>query len=122
MRFLIAATLLLATPALAVDNLLSIPVGTSYGAAREMMLKAGYKPVPHDNSDRCSALPSVCTTYPEVSTCSRSDGTQCRFEWSRAGVVAAAVIETQGETAQSLSVVKAFDASASTAYPLGTSN
>ena len=108
----------------AAEGMPPIPERTSYPAAREILAKNGYKPVDHTaTAGRCSTLTTVCASYPETVACAATNAGICRFEWTRAGVAGAAVLETQGQTADGLVVIRTYEGNAlASPYPLGVTN
>lgn len=112
-----------ASGARAAEGMPPIPERTSYTAAREILVKNGYKPVDHANAGRCSTLTTICAAYSETVACAATNAGICRFEWARAGAAGAAVVETQGQTPDGLVVIRTYEGSAlASPYPLGVTN
>lgn len=104
MRTLVAAlAVFLSLPAIA-QELPSLRSGTPYVAARQQLIRQGWKPVTVPGSDACSSGDERCQGRPEMVSCSGTGMAACSFAWRRSRVLVH--VFTQGEVAPVVSGVE----------------
>jgi hypothetical protein len=92
------ATLALAIAAPASAQSLS---GTSYEAARPVLIERGLEPVPvRHAADSFECFDGLCERFPEVLTCSGTGRAQCSFVYRSRRDGRIFVVQTRGETRQ----------------------
>jgi hypothetical protein len=61
--------------------------GETYKSIRVKMIKAGWKPAPTSEADKCSAEDSRCQGRPEMESCAGTGMANCAFRWKRKGKI-----------------------------------